>query len=208
MPAARVRLFNSLGHSTPPVHELRRTAQTGTRFHKAITSAAEAHPAGAQVYVYSPDEYANMRLFLTEDGKAGFALNGDDIVSVFNHRKSNYQGVTAELLALAVEQGGRRLDAFDTYLPHLYERFGFQIVRREPWNEKRKPKGWDKEHFRKYNHGEPDVVFMEYRPTKKVVDEMAKKNRVLDLNQQPQPVPISENIDLSRFDDRLRQTLG
>jgi hypothetical protein len=218
LPAPRVRSLNQLGFSTPAVTELRLgNKQAAARYHRQISAAAESHPAGAQVYVYSPEEYASMRLFTTEDGKAGFALKGDDIVSVFNHNKSNHQSITAELMTLAIEQGGRKLDAFDTYLPHLYETLGFQEVRRSPWNEKYKPQTWDKEYFRKYNNGEPDVVYMEYRPTKKLLDEIGKKQDPLqgrlanDLSQPLSPAgpnSVPNEIDLSRFDERLRKTLN
>ena len=41
-------------------------------------------------------------------------------------------------------------------------------------------------------------------------EEMAKKNPTLNLGQTggQTPVPISENIDISRFDGPLRETLG
>ena len=45
----------------------------------------KAGAKGEQVYQYSPEKYAEMRTFLTDDGKTGFAIRNDgDIVSVFN----------------------------------------------------------------------------------------------------------------------------
>ena len=93
--------------STPIVGELRASnPKAVNQFVHNITAAHDSTPAGAQVYIYSPEEYAGMRLFQTPDGKAGFALKGDDIVSVFNHDKSPYDWVTADLIGLAIEQGG------------------------------------------------------------------------------------------------------
>jgi hypothetical protein len=114
--------------------------------------------------VYSADEYAKMRLFLTPDGKAGFALKGDDIVSAFKHPTANIDGFGKAALQLAVQEGGRRLDAFDTVLPALYSNAGFRAVARIKWDESQKPDGWSKETFASYNNGEPDVVFMVYDP--------------------------------------------
>ena len=99
---------------------------------------------------------------MSPDGKSGFALKGDDIVSVFKADDTTGGGVAAATLALAVQQGGRRLDCFDTYLPSLYAKSGFQAVARLKWNEEYKPEGWDKATYKEYNKGEPDVVFMTY----------------------------------------------
>lgn len=53
-------------------------------FHESITKAKEQLPNSASVTAHSPEAYTNMKLFLTDDGTTGFALDGDDIVSVFN----------------------------------------------------------------------------------------------------------------------------
>ena len=136
-------------------------------FHKSIKASKRRSKYGAAVYVYpkktTAEEtgYDNMRLFLTEDGRNGFALKPDgDIVSVF----SEGGGMVHSMLELAIEEGGTKLDAFNTVLPKLY-RFGdFVEVGRAPWDDAQKPEGWDYETFKDYNDGRPDVVFMEYRP--------------------------------------------
>lgn len=129
------------------------------RFLSSITKAKEASPWGAAVYVYPESEYANMRLFLSPNQRYGFAIKQDgDIVSVFSDggRKAY------PMLALAVEQGGTKLDAFDTVLPYLYAEAGFREVGRDRWNDEYAPEGWSKEQFKPFNNGEPDVVYMEY----------------------------------------------
>jgi hypothetical protein len=108
-----------------------------------------------------------MRLFLSGDSNAGFAVKGDDIVSVFNGPTSGLKNVTNSMLRLAFEQGGRRLDAFDTVLPDLYSNNLFKAIVRLPWDDKEAPNGWDKELFSRWKNGEPDVVFMAYDPTAK-----------------------------------------
>lgn len=105
-----------------------------------------------------------MRLFSTPEGDAGFALKGDDIVSVFKHPQAPYRGVTKSMLDIATQEGGRRLDAFDTVLPRLYSQSGFRAVARLPFNDKYAPEGWSHEHFKAFNGGRPDVVFMAHDP--------------------------------------------
>ena len=103
-----------------------------------------------------------MRLFTAENGKSGFALKPDgDIVSVF----SSETGSLAGLMKLAIQNGGNKLDCFDTMLPKIYKKFGFIEVDRVKWNEEYKPANWDKEFFKQWNNGEPDVVYMKLRQT-------------------------------------------
>lgn len=158
------RRLNSVGVSTPDFFELPQTPEAGLRFRDSIKESSTLNPEGAAVYVYEPEEYQGMRMFLTKDGKTGFALKGDDIVSVFNTKRKGVKKTTVPMLMLAVQEGGRKLDAFDTVLPKFYSRLGFRISARTAWNDEYAPPGWDKELFKQYNNGEPDVVFMHYDP--------------------------------------------
>jgi len=98
-----------------------------------------------------------MRLFLFDGGSSGFALNGDDIISVFSSPDSA-SGVVDTVLTLAVQEGGRRLDAFNTFLPRIYAKKGFRSVARLPFNREFAPEGWDYDYFeRNFGTGEPDV---------------------------------------------------
>jgi hypothetical protein len=135
-------------------------------FATAITRVKRGNQRGAAVHVYTPEEYRGMRLFLTPDGAAGFALKGDDIVSLFSRNDGPYRGAAVSMLNLAVQQGGRRLDAFDTELPHVYSRAGFRVVSRIPFNDTPgiRPDGWRHSVFREFNDGRPDVVFMAWNP--------------------------------------------
>lgn len=126
-----------------------------TQFRDAIQAAKDSSPFGAVVHVYRPAEYAKMRLFLTPDGLSGFALDGEDIVSVFSHNNAP-RGRLRQIIDTAITNGGRTLDAFDTGLPAMYARLGFKETSRLPWDPNRAPKNWPAE------LGSPDVVFMEY----------------------------------------------
>ena len=70
------------GYKSQLFHQLK--GGTGA-FHKAISEAKAASPHGAAVELHSAEQYKGMRTFLTPDKKAGFAIDGDNIVSVFKH---------------------------------------------------------------------------------------------------------------------------
>jgi hypothetical protein len=153
-------VMQEAGASVPALYELQ--PQDADIFQDAIQASKNKNDYGAAVTVYPESEYAKMRLFIAEDGKAGFALKGDDIVSVF--AEAPHVGASAPMLQLAVQEGGRKLDAFDTVLPDLYFNAGFKIVSRTEFNEEYQPDGWSKQTFKQFNNGKPDVVFMVFDP--------------------------------------------
>ncbi len=119
----------------------------------------------SSVYIYPREDYANMRLFMTADGKAGLAIKPDgDIVSVFTYGEG--KGRIGQLIEMAIKEGGRKLDCFNTVLPRFYSYFGFEPVAKLKWDETQKPPDWDKETYRKFQNGEPDVIFMAYTGNK------------------------------------------
>ncbi len=119
---------------------------------------------GASVSIYSEEDYKDMDLYLSEDGQSGIAVkpNGD-IVSVFAGDNAP-RGSGYTLMLLAIQNGGRQLDCFDTHLPEYYNTIGFEPVAKMKWNDEYIPDGWNKDNFKDYNNGEPDVVFMVYDP--------------------------------------------
>jgi len=153
------------GQTPLTFHELDQLrSDPAVRFRDAIASAKAASPHGAAVEVKNVSDYVHTRNFITPDNKAGFALKGDDIVSVFKHPDSGAKGFANSALTLATQNGGRRLDAFDTVLPRLYSQNGFRAVARLAWDDKYAPPGWDYQKFGAFNGGRPDVVFMVYDP--------------------------------------------
>lgn len=158
-------LFRDAGIDTPVVYELDPSAGGAELFHEAITRSKEGNPFASSVYVYPLSDYEGMRLFMSEDGQSGIALkNGDEIVSLFKTGTSGDAQVARPLMELAIQEGGRRGDCFDTVLPSIYADHGLKVEARVPWNDEYAPEGWDKRLYRKWNNGEPDVTFFRYDP--------------------------------------------
>lgn len=154
------------------------TPENANVFRDALLDASKDHPFGASVTIHDEDYYKQdgVRLFLTQDGKGGIALNGDEIVSGFMAPDAvdSNSGAVLSMVDKMVELGGRRLDAFDTILPKLYARAGFKPVARLKWNDEYAPtveggaaRDWDKAQYERFNGGEPDVVFMAYDPERR-----------------------------------------
>jgi len=161
MPEGYTGSLEKLGRAAPDLIEIAPDADGAKYFSDQITSAKKSNKFGASVYVYPQKKYKDMRLFITDDGSAGYALkpNGD-VVSAFS--SGTHKGVAQNILLHAVEQGGVKLDAFDTVLPDLYSTMGFRESGRIPWLDKEAPEDWNKAVFRAFNAGEPDVSFMAY----------------------------------------------
>nr|WP_218681526.1 hypothetical protein [Rhodococcus qingshengii] len=124
------------------------------------------NPYAASVHVYEETEYRQVRLLVTDDGKAGVALKDDKIVSAFGHKDCAHPKAVQSMIRQATRLGGHRLDCFDTVLPTLYADAGFVPVARLAWNDDYAPDGWDYQQFGRFNGGRPDVVFMAYDPNR------------------------------------------
>ena len=157
------RIYSEVGISLPKINETP-AAETATQYNADMTNAMSGHTFGAQVEIKSPEELASARLFRTENG-SGFAIKPDgDIVAVF--QSGNETGrIGYSMMQAAIAAGGKKLDAFDTFLSGIYETAGFKPVARLPWNDEFAPDNWDKNTFKGFNNGEPDVVFYVYDPS-------------------------------------------
>lgn len=120
-----------------------------------------------------PKQYWSVDTVSLEDAKQGtvikteagygFVSQSGDIKGVFKANKDSSEKTGDEVLKKAVKAGGIKLDNFDGYLTKIYERNGFRIASRIPFNEEYAPEGWNKE-----AHGTPDVVAMVYDPAKQL----------------------------------------
>ena len=163
-------IFENAGISTPTYNKLKLNNQEAIdTFKEAIANAKQSLKYnGASVEL--KDDYTDINLYLSEDGESGFGIkpNGD-IVSVFSSNK--VKGRAHHLLEMATVEGGRQLDCFDIYLTKIYETHGFKPVAKMKWDDEYIPDGWNKENFKDYNNGEPDVVFMVYDPENNIKKE-------------------------------------
>jgi len=161
-------------------------AETGDRFHRAITEAVAGHPLGAAVEIKDVSEYQKegYKLILADDDTAGVAVTPDgDLVSVF--KKPGSKAKILDHLKEAVEQGAETLDAYDIngFLPNLYQNIGFRPTGRIKFNREYAPEGWPYD-----KAGEPDIVFMTRDPNRPV-------DPNYDYNAEREQVPLHESYD-------------
>jgi len=161
-PAERARELRARGFCTPTLHELH--PSEAQFFKDLITTLAD--PAGnkwhACIDPYTTEGYARMRLFITDDGTAGGALNGEWMVSGFVYPSSPYRSSIRSSMAALIAQGGRRIACFDTALPAIYAPEGMVPVARTEFFDTGLPQGWDLETYAAFNNGRPNTVFMAY----------------------------------------------
>ncbi len=154
--------FAARGLSSPTLYEL--PPSEADLYRAQMLELTSNNRYASSVYVYGESEYAEMRMLVTEDGKAGVALKDDEVVSVFSHNDGAHPNAAPSMLRQATVLGGRRLDCFDTVLPNIYADAGFVPVARLAWNDDYAPDGWDYDTYSRYNNGRPDVVFMAHDP--------------------------------------------
>ena len=159
MPSAYQTELGRLNLNNPDMIEISPNQVGADLFAERINTAKQASRFGASVEAYAPDVYKGMRLFLTEDGGAGFALKPDgDLVSAFSDGST--KGVAPQLMLLGIEQGAKKLDAFDTVLPDLYSTLGFREAGRIKFDPEQAPADFDPAVFSRFNEGQPDISFM------------------------------------------------
>jgi hypothetical protein len=116
-----------------------------------------------------PDAYWSVAPVSTEDaqngtlidvnGGRGIVTQEGDIKGVFKKAGSKIKGVADKIIQKAIKSGGVKSDNFDGNLTKIYERNGFRVASRVPFNEKYAPEGWSEE-----KNGRPDAVSMVYDP--------------------------------------------
>lgn len=179
------KIFEEGGMPTPSFNQLKKNDNKAIDTFKNAIAKAKQSLGGYGASVELKDDYTDINLYLSEDGESGFEIkpNGD-IVSVFSNNKAE-GGRSHYMLEMATAEGGRQLDCFDIYLTKIYEAHGFKPVAKMKWNDEYIPEGWNKDNFKDYNNGEPDVVFMVYDPNndiekkkKEAEEKYGKKNEI------------------------------
>ena len=128
------------------------------------------------VDTHSRKQYKGMRAYLSTDGLMGVAITSDgDIVSVFSRSKS--RGAVNKLIAFAVANGGRKLDAYAGGLQTMYGRLGARAHARVPFDDRYAPKDWDGNRY--------DVVAMSLPKTLGGVVKAYRDKGKLDITEVP-----------------------
>jgi hypothetical protein len=137
-------------------------------FHQRISAAKKANPYGAAVDVHKRSEYKTMKMFMTRDGTAGYAVKPTgELTSVFKHPDSPYKNVSARAAEHAVLlAGATHASAFDP-LPGMYQKGGATAVSRSPWEDQYKPSNW-----KVSKQGRPDVSYMSLGPKVRPEEDM------------------------------------
>jgi len=194
--------YQYAGLSAPEIRQVD-SASNAAAYNAEMSAALRNNPMAPQVEIKSPEELANMRLFKTDAG-SGFAIKPDgDIVAVYA-TPDEPRGGSYAMLQAAVEAGGRKLDAFNTYLPGIYETVGFRPVAKLKWNDEYAPLGWDKEVFKKFQNGEPDVAFFVYDPD---YTGMNGINNIPYVDDYDDAVAL-QNAEVRKLEPRVKQVLG
>jgi len=124
----------------------------------------EGVPMSSSVTIHSTEEYNTMRMFVTEDGYTGITITKDGhLGGAFSSEKSGRSADLAQLMVIGVKEGATNAEAFDTFLPDYYTKFGFKAVSTVAFNEEvAEGNGWNYEEYKGYNNGKPDIVHFIY----------------------------------------------
>lgn len=151
--------------AAPTFWELVPSPESAATFVQLATQAKQGNPRAGMVNILAPEAYETLDTFVAAGGQMGFALDGDEIVTMFKVRGAEgLDGGYQALLSLAAQLGGRRLKVFDTWVPKVAAFQGFKATSREAFDPQRAPADWDEAAFAEYNDGQPDLVYMVHDP--------------------------------------------
>lgn len=169
-----------------------------TTDYDAFNRALAENPRQEFLTFHTPEELAAGHAFLSQDGKAGFVLDPQgDLQNVFRN-PGGVPGAGRAAVETAVARGALTLDAYDGFLPDLYQQVGFREVGRMKFVDEYAPDGWDYDQY-----GRPDVVFMshgadevkgrrftDWDEAKRVSREAARPVALQAPRQAPVPLPV------------------
>lgn len=132
-------------------------------FSAAGIQARSASKFGTSVEIKSGPAYAGYRLLMAGDKRALASVSpSGELGGVVKGINGTAKDVEAVVKAALSTGRVRWLNAFDTVLPSMYDKFGFEAVARIRFVDEYRPDGWDYAQYSKFNAGRPDVVFMAY----------------------------------------------
>lgn len=157
------------GKELPDIEDLGVDQTSPEAFVENVNNYMERNPElGAFLSEHDPEELADHTILTAVDGQAGISISPEgDIQNLFSDPDAP-SGTGERLVQEAVARGGKTLDCYDTILPTLYSEYGFRETGRMEFNPEYAPENWNYD-----EHGQPDVVFMAYRP--EAPDEQAEE---------------------------------
>jgi len=113
-------------------------------------------------------------------------------------KKDDVEKISAALLLTAIENGGKKLDCFNGFLPRNYMRFGFIPVCKVPFNDEFAPENWNFE-----RDGRPEIVF--FRHNGDTVQEIMRKIKEKSYTTYDvDSIPVMEDYDSGeRYRDEM-----
>jgi hypothetical protein len=136
----------------------------GAVYRELKIKGLEGVPMSSSVTIHSAEKYNTMRMFVTEDGYTGITITKDGhLGGAFSSEKSGRSADLAQLMVIGVKEGATNAEAFDTFLPNYYTKFGFKGVSTVAFSEEiAKENDWNYEEYKGYNNGKPDIVHFIY----------------------------------------------
>jgi len=140
-------------------------SEDATEFANQMTAAQSSlGKGGMSVSPYAQEDYDQIASeggkFLRAAGNKILALlkpNGE-MVSLVKDATVKTKGAAQAMISKMKDMGGLFMDNYDIYLTPIYEKAGYKVVARVPFNEQYAEAGWDAEDSPLKN--KPDVVFM------------------------------------------------
>ena len=164
-------------------------------FSSSLEDARNSSKNGWAVSPKDVDELQGQKVFITENGSAGVVVTQDgDIEAVFaNHDKGAPRGSSESLMAVAIENGGKKLDCYGPQLAKMYARYGFIPVARVEFNPEYADPLWDE------SRGSPDIYVMYHNGDD--ADTALNSNYVLPTQEQLDSLPLMDYDDALAYRD-------
>ena len=129
-------------------------------FYNSLKCAREHNEHGLYVILRDKKLYKDTKNFLLGDGIAGFAIDGNEFISVHKNpdkaHQHNIGKVFPEMVSLAFKNGAEAGDCYDEFLAEYHMSCGFIAVASVPFNDiYDNPDNWDSNRF-----GKPNVYIL------------------------------------------------
>ena len=132
-------------------------------FYTAMKNAKESDTlAGIQVELKPVEKIQEIidkggRLLITKDGKVGMMVYADgNAGGGFKNTSAEGKNLLKPLLLTSIKLGARYADAYDTFLPEYYSKFGFKPYKRIKFNPEYAEAGWENTILK----SQPDIVVL------------------------------------------------